>query len=391
MNEFDRIQQLKEALELLSLKLQEEADKRQEEADKREQTYKALKEIFPIELYKNLRPDVERIMPDDDATIHHFIEKGINEIDLRGEITEDSWFSTKQIAHHILTDCRPHFSKIQNATKASRLILSKTFGNHSELKDNVSHNFAKQHTIIHPQSNTVCTWIPKNACSSLRFSFAKANGLIRSKDDIQWIHKNNQSFNADNKELLNADYTFTILRDPFERILSYFLDKICHPNSDNDHDKSYGHAKRLFKTSEDTNFESFIESIHTHPTLILEDIHTTPQCNFLIYENYDDYFSTESMEEAKSRILSKTGIQLEDTRGFNGIHTSKGLSLSELFGPETTINHIKDNLAKGLTPKPQNMFTQEMIRKTSLIYLGDIILYESVISGGHKLMNKWIS
>ena len=384
MDEYDRIQQLKDALELLSHKLQEEADKRR-------QTHEALKAIFPIELYKSLRPDIESTIPDDEDIINHYIEYGANEVDMKGEITKHSWFSAEQIANHILTDCRPNFRRNENEEKTRCLILSKTFGDHSELKNNQSHNFAKDHTIIHPQSNTICTWIPKNACSSIRFSFAKANGLIRSKDDIQWIHMNNQSFNADNKELMNADYTFVILRDPFERILSYFLDKICHPNNDNDHDKSYGYAKRLFRTDEDTSFESFIESIYTQPKRILDDIHTTPQCNFLIYENYDDYFSIENIEKAKSTILSKTGIQLEDTREFNGIHTSKGLSISESFGPQTTIHHIRNNLDSGLKPISKNMFTQEIIKKISLIYLGDIIIYESVISEGRKKMSKWLS
>ena len=56
--------------------------------------------------------------------------------------------------------------------------------------------------------------------------------------DIEWIHKNNYSFNASNKELLTANYTFVILRNPFKRLLSFFSDKLCNTGS-NTNDKSY--------------------------------------------------------------------------------------------------------------------------------------------------------
>ena len=107
MHEYDRIQQLKDALEFLSHKLQEEADKRR-------QTHEALKAIFPIELYKSLRHDLESTIPDDEDIINHYIEYGANEVDMKGEITKHSWFSAEQIANHILTDCRPNFRRNKN-------------------------------------------------------------------------------------------------------------------------------------------------------------------------------------------------------------------------------------------------------------------------------------
>ena len=385
MDSLDKIQKLKEELHLLSIELEEEVKKNNK-------SYRAIKEIFPLELYKTLRPDVREAMSDNcDEIINHFVDKGIDEINIKEKIADDNWSTAKQIAKNILIDCRPKIKIIENTMQKRPLILSKTFGNYLELNNNQSHIFAQNHTITHLESNSVCTWIPKNACSSLRFSFAKANGAIRTKDDIQWIHRNNQCYNADNKDLLRADYTFVILRDPFERILSYFLDKICHQNGDSEYDKSYSHAKLVFNTTETTTFQSFIEAVYLNPRSILDDIHTTPQCNFLIYENYDDYFSLETIEEAKAKILMKTGVPLEDTRAYNNIYTTKDLQSSNSINPKTPIDQIYWYLERGFKPESHNMFTNDMIKKILPLYLGDVILYESVIGQGRQRMNKWVS
>ena len=43
----------------------------------------------------------------------------------------------------------------------------------------------------------------------MRFSVARSNGAIANINEIGWIHANNESFTADDKELLKAEYTFT--------------------------------------------------------------------------------------------------------------------------------------------------------------------------------------
>ena len=384
MNEFNQLQTLKDALKLASEKIEEEVEKSLK-------IQKALKKVFPLEVYKELRPDVKTDMDDDDdLIINHFVEFGINETDLEEEANRASWFLAEQITQNILTDCRSVLKKEQEQDNDRHLVLSKTFGSHASLRENKYHNFAKAFTITHPKSKTICTWIPKNACSTLRFSFAKANGLIRSKNEIEWIHSNNESFCADDKELINASYTFTILRDPLERILSYFLDKICHPDGDTNYDKSYSHARKTFKTNNETTFNTFIESIYINPRLILEDIHIVPQCKFLVYEKYDDYFSLEKMEDAKLKIHAKTGIQLEDTREFNNIYTTKGLQFSETIGPQTPIEEIANYLKEGLKPHPDKMLLPSLVKKILPLYLGDIVLYGSVIDKGFQKMSKWI-
>ncbi|WP_373416736.1 sulfotransferase family 2 domain-containing protein, partial [Vibrio parahaemolyticus] len=45
------------------------------------------------------------------------------------------------------------------------------------------------------------------------------------------MHNNNQTFNATLSEALRTDYSFVILRCPFSRLASTFLDKIVSRES----------------------------------------------------------------------------------------------------------------------------------------------------------------
>ena len=98
-----------------------------------------------------------------------------------------------------------------SSIEGSKLTLSKSLGNPKPIEKNEEHECARKHTLIHLKSNSICTWIPKNSCSSLRYSMAVANGAISGIGHS--IHKNNYSFNASNKELLTVNYTFVILRN----------------------------------------------------------------------------------------------------------------------------------------------------------------------------------
>jgi hypothetical protein len=94
------------------------------------------------------------------------------------------------------------------------------------LKRNPAHVFAQKHALNLFSKNAIYTYIPKNACSTLRLSLAVANGCIDSDDEFEWIHQNNETFAASMSELIKAEYTFTFLRCPFRRIASVFIDKM---------------------------------------------------------------------------------------------------------------------------------------------------------------------
>ena len=100
------------------------------------------------------------------------------------------------------------------------------------LSENEFYQFSLSHTLSIYPLNATYTFIPKNACSTLRYSIAVANGFLRHDDDVNWIHANNGSFVASQKESACADYSFVVLRCPFRRLVSCFLDKFVRGNLD---------------------------------------------------------------------------------------------------------------------------------------------------------------
>ena len=98
--------------------------------------------------------------------------------------------------------------------------------------ENDQYTFSSSYCLSIYPINAAYTFIPKNACSSLRFSVAVANGFLADLRDIEWIHWNNQTFIASQREVCLASYTFVILRCPFTRVASSFLDLIVEASFD---------------------------------------------------------------------------------------------------------------------------------------------------------------
>ena len=374
---------IKEAATLLTIELQKSRE--------REQLLEtALREVFPLNLYKNIRADVAEIYKEDSKKIlNHFIEHGIKEIDIKEESKENINKTALTIALASLKNVNISQISKQKTEQGRSLSLLQTKGSLSHLQDNQDHDFAVKHTSVHYKSNSVCTWIPKNGCSNLRYSIAKENGAITNISEIEWIHRNNDCFNASTKEALEASYTFVILRNPFRRLLSFFLDKLCHDQEDQS-EMSYQHAQQVFEFHGELNFSDFIDYIWENSDSIYKDEHTTPQCNFLLYRSYDSYFSLENLKDANLEIHEKTGIELDDVRDKNSIFTSKGCERSPEITHLTKASEIKKLLDQNKIPVTENMYTCDMIKKVSTLYLQDILVYCSEIPNGSFELNPWI-
>ena len=353
----------------------------------------ALSLSFPYLLYTQLRPDVLKALGNDkQALVNHYLKYGIkNNIPIQENLDKLSVADNNQdIVSCYSRDIFELEKLLQPQTKRdSGFKFSKTSGTKICIDSNEKHEFARKFSLIHLDSNSICTWIPKNSCSSLRYSIAIANGAISNLNDISWIHQNNKSFCASNKELLSAKYSFVVLRNPFKRILSFYFDKICH-NDDLNEDKSRELAHRVFSTTENTSFEDFVNTIAKSPWLIDEDIHTRKQCDFLVYTQYDEYFSLEDYKDVPEFIHKKIGLELFDTRDANSIFTTKGMKESDKFTPNLSAADSLKLLQANIKPIPEKMYTLDMLSKIANIYFADILLYMRTIKNGCIELDPWI-
>ena len=236
---------------------------------------------------------------------------------------------------------------------------------HSKVSENKLYNFSSNHLLSIYPINAVCTFIPKNACSTLRFSIAIANGFIRDIKDVQWIHNNNGTFRASQREASLASYTFVILRCPYTRIASCFLDKIV--------DEIIFFNDELGNKVNFNFYEFLLEIQAQHPSD--REQHWRNQTDFLHYEKYDDYFSLELFSEAIASLAAH-GLKVHDTRESinHGISSLKAVDgdFSKVKAVE-----IKKMKEEGSAPNYKSMFSKVEIDLVKDIYKDDINLYKN--------------
>lgn len=231
--------------------------------------------------------------------------------------------------------------------------------------ENDKYTFSSSYCLSIYPINATYTFIPKNACSSLRFSTAVANGFLADISDIEWMHWNNQTFIASQREVCLASYSFVVLRCPYTRIASSFLDLIVE--SSFDFKDSTGEKLSI-------NFNDFLSIIKSQKRA-QRDQHWRNQSDFLHYEKYDDYFSLESFSDAIDKLHSK-GFKVYDTRSTLN-HNLSGFERVDGNFSKTKEVDLKKMKQDGFAPSYKSMFSNQEIELVKEIYKDDIELYKS--------------
>lgn len=255
-------------------------------------------------------------------------------------------------------------------------ILNYASASYAALEQNAAHQFAANQALCFYQADAVYSFIPKNACSTLRLSLAIANGCIETTDDFNWIHNNNATFKADLRSLLTARYTFTVLRCPYARLASVYLDKIVDRNV-----QAWQLAEEVEKRKlsvEDLTFKQFVH-ILKRPSAMKANKHWRPQVDFLVYKNYDDYFCLEAFSAAIKTLEEKIGLSVVDARSLTKHGIDKFNLLSGDFS-ETAPSKIRAMKEQGQCPEPAALYTQELIEIVTQQYQADIKLYKKLFS-----------
>ena len=230
---------------------------------------------------------------------------------------------------------------------------------------NELYTFSLAYTLSIYPLDAVYTFIPKNACSTLRYSIAIANGFLGDISDINWIHDNNKTFMSTQREVSRASYTFVVLRCPYTRVASCFLDKIV--DGELKFNDEMGNRLNL-------SFRDFLTAIkYQHRSE--RDEHWRNQSDFLHYEKYDEYFSLESFSEAINSLGAR-GFTVYDTRAALK-HDLTNIKRVDGDFSKTKQEELQKMKKEGYAPSYKSMFGDVEIELANDIYNDDINLYKS--------------
>ena len=252
-------------------------------------------------------------------------------------------------------------------TKTSRLL--RHAATNRPLAQNPAHKLAQSHALEIYPADAIYTFIPKNACSTMRVSVALANGAIASLEEGHFIHRNNPTWRAELRALATARYTFAILRCPFARLLSCYLDKIV-----NRHPPMWQLLDEIDRAVEPEalTFRRFVDVL-AESRQVRFDIHWRPQVDFLVYETYDDLFDMADMAGAAATLRDRIGFEVVDARGLTG-HGTDGLAVAPGLGPDTPPLDLLIARRDGHMPYPRAMYDEPLVAAVHKHYAADIAL-----------------
>jgi hypothetical protein len=249
------------------------------------------------------------------------------------------------------------------------------------LQKNGKHNFAMNHSMMLYGKNVLYSFIPKNACSTLRLSTAIENGCIDGIEQGHWIHANNQTFKATLAEAIKIDYSFVVLRCPFRRLASVYLDKFVAKGP-----AAWQYRAALARKVEldELTFRDFVLSLKKSG-IFNANIHWRPQCDFLIYENYSDYFALEEFPQAVATLKEKIDFDVVDARELTNHGTHKYETVNDECYADMASFDIAVMKRSGQCPSHSSLYDKELFALVSDLYSGDLELYHQRCNASNLL------
>lgn len=245
--------------------------------------------------------------------------------------------------------------------------------------------FARRRTLSLAAKHAVFTYIPKNACTTLRYSIALANGRAEDEETRVYLHSGMSEMLASHTDLANNTYAFVMLRCPYRRIASAFLDKAV--NEDSVVPPLFLPKLRVFRQSKfystdeaiagaqakamALTFTTFLALLQRRGTSRL-DPHFRPQSNFLLRQGYNDYFALENLTGAETSLKEKLDLRLVDLSG----HGVRWRKRSDVDASSLTIADLIELRAAGYAPTYESLFTDAARRAVEVFYAADLALYK---------------
>lgn len=242
---------------------------------------------------------------------------------------------------------------------------------HAPLSNNPKHQNAARHALVHYPTGAIYSFIPKNACSTLRLSLAVANGCIADEKDYAWIHRNNDTFAANLSEMVRAPLSFVVLRCPHARLASVFLDKIV--GRERDMWDLLRHSGEAFDPDIIT-FRAFVDLLK-NPALLALNIHWRPQIGFLAFQDYTHWFALERFDAVGPILKNTLGLDIFDARALtqHGSDYQKTLQEGHFF--DTPAWQVAEMKREHKTPHLRCFYDDALASDVAALYAQDMQLY----------------
>lgn len=171
--------------------------------------------------------------------------------------------------------------------------------------------------------------IPKNANTYVMLRLAALNGnALLERDKIRKETKTPLDLTSAEMKIFSNYTKFVVIRNPFTRILSAFLNKI-----------GSGHKKYSryhgFANPSRSGFQSFLEQLNSLPKKDT-DPHFWPQCDHLLLRSissYDAILKFERLDRDLDDLFFKVGLIRDSTealvKSFNDLDAGKATNASE--------------------------------------------------------------
>ena len=246
------------------------------------------------------------------------------------------------------------------------------------LAQNGKHQFALRHAMAVFASDTIYSMIPKNGSTGLRTAVGVANGVIDGPQQNGWISGNPHQTYAPVTiaELARARFTFVVLRDPFTRLSSAYLDKIVARKPDL---WPFLGATNGALRAEDVTFRRFVETVTTNQGA-RNNPHWRPQEEFLIYETYDAVIPLERLHDHADLLRERAGLQVVDALSVGDNQNARFTTLDDRLYADTRPHDLFGMQGEQQrSPSHAAMYDDELRERVEACYAQDLFLHRAAM------------
>jgi hypothetical protein len=237
--------------------------------------------------------------------------------------------------------------------------------------------FALPHLYVYPQVGIAYTFIPKNACTSMKRTLGEAEGWW--SDDGTSVHTvAKRQWLGGLLRYRSVDEHIVILRDPWDRLLSAYQNRLLvRRDRVSSRAMERGLAEKLPDGARrgDVSFRDFLEYLARTPSRRL-DAHWRPQVDFL-WGSYTRILRFDHLT-ADSAFLADHELSLHRADGHGTSALRRDVGPGWGHRPARALRKLKEQ--EGVLPAASSMYDDELRNLVAHRFAADVELWQRVAS-----------